>query len=203
MLIKNTPRRGRWRQKEARRRMLVEKLEDRRVLATVTWDGGAGTESWFDAANWDNDVVPQQEDDVVVPSDSGRIRFIGGQNFNPLGSHPINSLQVNIGSILDIRRGTLDIANASTIEGELRIGIDALNTQGSQISGDGSLLILGTMELHPDGRLLNIDTEVATDGTFEVLLTDLRPGRSKTTLQSSIMDTWSLSVRECCNNRVA
>ncbi|MBO3269080.1 lamin tail domain-containing protein [Hymenobacter defluvii] len=33
---------------------------------TVRWDGGAGTNFWFDAANWSNDVVPNTATDVVL-----------------------------------------------------------------------------------------------------------------------------------------
>ena len=35
----------------------LEALEDRTTPATVTWDGGAGTFDWNDAANWDTDVT--------------------------------------------------------------------------------------------------------------------------------------------------
>ncbi|MBC6611300.1 lamin tail domain-containing protein [Hymenobacter sp. BT507] len=33
---------------------------------TVRWDGGAGTNFWFDAANWSNDAVPGATTDVVL-----------------------------------------------------------------------------------------------------------------------------------------
>lgn len=33
---------------------------------TVTWDGGASTSNWFDAANWSGDVVPNYMNDVVL-----------------------------------------------------------------------------------------------------------------------------------------
>ena len=32
--------------------------------ATVTWDGGAGTNNWTDAMNWDTDALPTASDDV-------------------------------------------------------------------------------------------------------------------------------------------
>ena len=44
----------------------VEALEPRMLLATVTWDGGAGTDSWHDAMNWSGDVLPGPLDDVVI-----------------------------------------------------------------------------------------------------------------------------------------
>ena len=36
------------------------------VTRTARWDGGAGTTSWFDAANWEGDVVPGNDADVVL-----------------------------------------------------------------------------------------------------------------------------------------
>ena len=36
------------------------------VTRTVHWDGGAGTPFWFDAANWERDVVPGNDADVVL-----------------------------------------------------------------------------------------------------------------------------------------
>ena len=38
---------------------------------TKTWDGGAGTESWYDATNWDPDGVPTPNvDDFVITNDT-------------------------------------------------------------------------------------------------------------------------------------
>ncbi len=36
-----------------------ERLELRRVLATITWDGGAGTLNWNDANNWSTNTIPE------------------------------------------------------------------------------------------------------------------------------------------------
>ncbi|MFM9996087.1 MAG: beta strand repeat-containing protein [Phycisphaerales bacterium] len=44
----------------------LERLEDRRVMALVSWDGGASTNSWHDAANWSGDQLPGANDDVVI-----------------------------------------------------------------------------------------------------------------------------------------
>ena len=45
-----------------------ERLEDRRLLATVVWDGGGDGSQWDIAANWAGDVLPGPGDDVVLPS---------------------------------------------------------------------------------------------------------------------------------------
>ena len=47
-------------------RCLCEPLEQRVMLATVFWDGGAATTSWHDAANWSGDTLPGAADDVVI-----------------------------------------------------------------------------------------------------------------------------------------
>ncbi|UPL48601.1 T9SS type A sorting domain-containing protein [Hymenobacter sublimis] len=36
------------------------------VTPVVRWDGGAGTNSWFDRANWDADAVPTTNDEVLL-----------------------------------------------------------------------------------------------------------------------------------------
>ncbi len=45
---------------------VFEGLESRALLATVSWDGGAGNLNWFNAQNWDSDSLPRASDDVVI-----------------------------------------------------------------------------------------------------------------------------------------
>lgn len=56
------------RQKPAlsRLRPALEMLEDRRMLAIVAWDGGGDGTSWDQAINWDGDVLPGIDDDVLI-----------------------------------------------------------------------------------------------------------------------------------------
>src|SRR5713101_3921984 len=42
----------------------LEGLEERLTPATATWDGGAGTALWSDAANWSGDTLPVNGDTV-------------------------------------------------------------------------------------------------------------------------------------------
>src|SRR5437867_2601011 len=44
----------------------LEHLEDRTLLSTVSWDGGAGTLRWDDAQNWSTDSLPGSSDDAVI-----------------------------------------------------------------------------------------------------------------------------------------
>src|SRR3954467_5579293 len=41
------------------------------AFATKTWDGGARTSSWSDAANWAPDGVPGSSDRVCIPANTG------------------------------------------------------------------------------------------------------------------------------------
>ncbi len=51
--------------KNARRLLLVpERLEDRMLLATITWTNDAGGD-WNVSSNWDLNRVPAATDDVV------------------------------------------------------------------------------------------------------------------------------------------
>ena len=47
------------------RRLFLERLEDRSLLATMVWDGGGADNKWTTAANWVGDVAPQQDDNLV------------------------------------------------------------------------------------------------------------------------------------------
>ncbi|QDU29791.1 Hemolysin, chromosomal [Anatilimnocola aggregata] len=51
-----------------RRRMFLEQLEERSLLAQMIWDGGAGNDLWTTAANWQNDIAPTSGDDLVFTS---------------------------------------------------------------------------------------------------------------------------------------
>ena len=57
-------------------KLLMESLEDRAVPAVITWDGGAGSNHFWDKANWSTDTVPGKNDDVVVPAFSGNARLV-------------------------------------------------------------------------------------------------------------------------------
>lgn len=65
--------------KNLRFRIALESLEGRAVPAVITWDGGAGTSKFNDAANWNVDRIPGPEDDVVIPDlPAGKTVVING-----------------------------------------------------------------------------------------------------------------------------
>src|SRR5262245_39912112 len=57
---------SRWRRLFHRLPLRLEQLEDRTLLTTVSWDGGAGTLRWDDAQNWSTDALPGTADDAVI-----------------------------------------------------------------------------------------------------------------------------------------
>ncbi|MEM6314157.1 MAG: hypothetical protein AAF743_08715, partial [Planctomycetota bacterium] len=45
---------------------MIEKLEARRLLTTLSWDGGGDGVNWTDPLNWSEDRLPEASDDVVI-----------------------------------------------------------------------------------------------------------------------------------------
>jgi len=70
-------------------------------MATITWDGGAATQNWQDANNWDTDNVPTGTDDVIIPTGMGTIAGTP--------SSSVNTLTVNGDSQLNV---TLSVSNS-------------------------------------------------------------------------------------------
>ncbi len=51
-------------------RKSFERLEDRRLLAVVSWDGGGNDLNWNNALNWDTNQLPGPTDDVLIATSS-------------------------------------------------------------------------------------------------------------------------------------
>src|SRR5262245_3979522 len=118
------------RQRSRRRhRPLVERLEDRTVPAAVSWDGGAGTLNWNDAANWDTNALPTATDDVVIDVPASAITVTHGS-----GTTSIHSLTCQ--ESLTLSGGSFSIAAPSTIAG-------AFALSGGSLSGAGGLTVSG------------------------------------------------------------
>ncbi len=83
------------------RRLAIEQLEDRLVLATVIWDGDAGDFSWHTPQNWDGDQLPVAGDDVIINTATEFVR-------HSTGTTNINSLTTN--QMFILTGGTLNIA---------------------------------------------------------------------------------------------
>ena len=106
---------SRRKRRSLRHQLAGERLEDRRLLAVVTWDGGGGNNNWNTAANWDTDTLPGPGDDVVIADVAPDISI-----YHSTGTTSINSL--NTAESLRILGGTFEIADTSTIDGDLTLG---------------------------------------------------------------------------------
>ena len=82
------------------------------------WDGGGDGTRWLDPLNWEGDMLPVSNSNVVIEGPSGLTVEL--DNFSGDGSRvTINSLELAAGTTLELSRGTLEILSASTVEGDL------------------------------------------------------------------------------------
>src|SRR2546421_10718947 len=83
------------------------------IVCTVTWDGGAGSTSWGEAANWSTNRLPESTDTVCI----GPTAKVESWGFGTVGAlHVDGSLKVSFGSL----RITGD-AGASAVDGSLEV----------------------------------------------------------------------------------
>ena len=144
-------------------RLLPAEALEARMLLAVSWDGGAGTNAWFDAANWSGDTLPGPSDDVIIDAASP-----GGSTITlPGGTATINSLQS--AKSLNISGGSLSIAATSKITADLTLSSGTLG-------GAGVLTVGGTLTWS-GGTMSGSGTTVAQGG-----LTLLSVPNSYTTL---------------------
>src|SRR5262245_23652800 len=70
-----------------RRKMFLEQLENRSLMAVLVWDGSANN-LWSNAANWTGDVAPMAGDDLVFPAAAGNLANVNdlaaGTRFNTI-----------------------------------------------------------------------------------------------------------------------
>lgn len=145
----NRPRTGPPRKRrQARVRLVLERLEDRLAPAAVSWTGNAGTLNWSDKDNWSNNAVPTSSDDVTISKSVSGTIIIGS------GSYAVNSLNDTTAALSIAPGGTLSLsavaatstfAQAMTVQsgGTLTIGAGA-NVQigsslGVALTDDGTL----------------------------------------------------------------
>ena len=140
--------------REKTRFLRRERLEPRHLLATVSWDGGAGTELWDDAANWSNDALPTSSDDVMI-SAAADVTVVHNRNVTQ-----IRSLTTN--SPFQLSGGELSISEDATIHSEFTLS-------GGVLTGDADVELRGASvwsggEMDGGGK-----TTVAADGQLTIL----------------------------------
>ncbi|MFO0979550.1 MAG: hypothetical protein U0996_24325, partial [Planctomycetaceae bacterium] len=112
------------------RTSMIEILETRALLATVTWDGGAGTFNWFDANNWDTNAVPTTADDAVIPD------LVGTPTITVNATTTVNSI-TSLERIA-FSAGTITINSAGTFSGGLDLSSGTLSSNGTLVTPIGT-----------------------------------------------------------------
>lgn len=115
------------------------------VAGPVTWDGGAGTNNWSDAGNWDPDGVPTGPSNVSLTAGSATI--------NVNGMYAVSDLEIGSNIALNLATNTLTVNGVLTQwEGTIDLGTGTLELVGSyvQIGGtlapsEGTVLYSGTV----------------------------------------------------------
>lgn len=96
---------------------------------TISWDGGAGTTSWQDAANWTGDHVPGTSDHVCIGQSGVTVQLSSNVA-------SVQSVEAVTGASLQVNGGTLTL-NSTTIASS----IAALSFSSGRIDGAGNLAI--------------------------------------------------------------
>lgn len=139
------------------RRLLFEGLEERALLATVTWDGGGTNDNWSMAANWVGNVAPANGDSLVFDTATpGVARFM---NNNDLSGLSLGSISINDTSPTSNFR--LD-GNGITLNGGLTVsGYASIELNNILLGADQTFLTSGD----PFGVTLDMFAAIDTNGT--------------------------------------
>jgi hypothetical protein len=162
---------------------VMEAFEARTLMDAVVWDGGAGTSSWHDAANWSRngvDALPQNGDDVTID-----VAANPTVTFNT-GTLTLNSLTTN--EALTLTGGTLGVTGTADINATLTV-------QGGTASGGTWDVTGGSLHASTSGGMLqNVQVvgDILLDANSSSLrisgttrFTSARLQGSNTTLQAS------------------
>ena len=117
---------------------VIESLEGRRLLSTVTWDGGGGADIQFsNPANWSGDQVPTAADDAVVTLATGKLLQASGTFAFRSLTIANNSVLFGIPLDLTVTEGVHLQAGAS------------VQTVGATIQGSGKFIVDAGATIRP------------------------------------------------------
>ncbi len=135
-----------------------ESLEDRRLLAVSTWDGGGDNNLWSTAENWEGDAVPGLVDDLVFPADAPR-----PDNVNDFAAGTEFGSILIAGSNYEISGSAVKLSAGVTSNGsDNTFGLDVQLTDNALIgnSGSGTFSVQGAIDLN--GHDLSFTTTAGT-----------------------------------------
>ena len=119
---------------------------------TTTFDGGAGTSSWHDAANWSTDAVPGPSDHVCIPNVP--VNYSAGDT-------SILSLQSQ--GTLELTGGSLSLTDATNASTTV-----TLTQSGGTLAGAGTLTVSGGFEWSGGTQTDAGTTVIATGATLSI-----------------------------------
>ena len=143
--------RGRTRRRMAALRPVIEGMEDRTLLSTITWNTSVAPSGgdWDTASNWVGGVVPTASSNAVINLTSS-----GTVTHSTSANDAVLSLMTNSSTTVSLASGSIAIGAAtSTIAGPLNV------------SGSGTLQLSGTT-LNGSGALTDAGGLIATNSTF-------------------------------------
>ena len=117
----------------AGRRLRLEPLEQRHMLAVV-WDGGGGDLLWSNPLNWSEDRLPDIEDDVTIGD------FPGG-SFVQFSGIEASIRSLNIQQPLEVSGGVLVVEDDSSLDADLHVFGGLLVFEDAAVEGSGTLRV--------------------------------------------------------------
>ena len=148
----------------------------------VTWDGGAGTDSWTDDANWTGDVAPLEGEVACVASGGPDAVVVDAP-----GDVEVYALYVNGGLILrsgnlmthedsyvkelGVSGGRLTVFNGSTLTAT------SASQDGGEVSGDGNIDVEGTFAWGGGAQTGQGTTATGTTGSGGLRVDGIGAGR--------------------------
>jgi uncharacterized repeat protein (TIGR01451 family) len=145
-------------------RAVLEPLESRALLATVSWTA-ATSGFWDDGANWNNGVGPANGDTVIInPADASVTVTYRG-----MGANAIRALTVGSNDLLAIQTGTSLQWLGGLWQGGGLVSVEAGGTL--ELAGPETKL-LGSITINNVGTLLWTDGNVNVDRGSPALIND-------------------------------
>ncbi len=130
----------------ARRKLGIESLEQRRLLAVIDWDGGGDGKTWHDAANWVGDIIPGSSDSARIAATFPRVEI--RQTIDVLGVEALSGLSVFDSQV--ILRGNTQIDNGLVLSGQSRLDVTnaaTVNVTGASNINNASVFVSGASSL--------------------------------------------------------
>lgn len=109
--------------------------------AVRTWDGGGGTNSWSNAANWSADTIPTAADDVVFDATSTKNSTIDAGFAGSVGSITINpgyTGTITTSRTLTVTQSSGGSGNVTISAGTWNAGTQTINVEGNWLKTAGT-----------------------------------------------------------------